>query len=141
MLYGLFAWITIRAQEFPVAVVDTSTLPEGFSREPACIADTVCVSELLFLPADDFLAILQLVTQGLPPEYRNIRISDVMTQIVFVSVITDSNGDGHAGAEFLVEKTREGWSILRRGMYIADASLPVTAEDMQSLGEVRTNSN
>lgn len=110
-----------------VAVRYALRLPEGFSREPDCVANTVCVSEMQTIAHDDFVAILELVSPRIQPDWVNITMREVMMGIVLVTAESDL---GHAatfdfinGAEFLVEKKPPmigNWSILRGQVYQKD---------------------
>ena len=99
-------------------------LPEGFSREPNCVEDTVCVAETLSMRHDDFVAVLELVSPQISPDW-NIFMQEVITSVVLVSAESERQGNGSIewidGGKFLVEMERPGsWSILRQELYSID---------------------
>lgn len=112
-------------------------LPEGFSREPDCIEDTVCVAETLSMRHDDFVAVLELVSPQIRPEW-NIGMEDVLPmQVVLVTAESERQRNGPMewidGGKFLVEMERPGrsWSILRQQLYHLDLVPRETTENTE----------
>ena len=114
-------------EDTPCQVRYALRLPEGFYREPNCVEHTVCVSETLSIRHDDFLAIMELVSPQIQPDWVNVSMQDVMMGVVLVTAESD-RGHGRGfdfinGATFLVEQEPPivgSWSILRGQVYNKD---------------------
>ena len=111
-------------------------LPDGFGRAPDCAEALVCVAENLSLRHDDFVAILDLVSPQIRPEWTNVRMDEVLTMsLILVTAESDRMRGGERewmdGGKFLVEQEPpgSGWSILRQRIYHIDLVPSRLADD------------
>lgn len=97
-----------------------ATVPEGFSREPNCVPNTACVSEYLYLLAEDFVEIQNLAIDEVRFEDAEVKeIRNIMNGVVHVIIGPSNPRQGYRyGADILIEKTLDGWVLLREQTWI-----------------------